>query len=75
MAMVTTTKVVVEVEQRLPGQLCHANEEEDFEDDSDYPNDDEVFKLTLVAFLPMRPDMQVKKDSVGSFLRCTPKKF
>ena len=35
-----------------------------FIDDCNYSNDDEVFKLTLVRFLPMRPDMQVKTDSV-----------
>ena len=56
---------------------CCANEEEDFKDEDfdysnddfkdkecDYSNDDEVLKLTLVVFLPMRPDMQVRKDSV-----------
>ena len=39
---------------------------DDFKDeDFDYSNDDEVLKLTLAVILPMRPDMQVKKDSVG----------
>ena len=69
--------------------LC-ANEEEDFKDedfdysnddfkdeDFDYSNDDEVLKLTLAVILPMRPDMQVKKDSVGCkrLTVCIPKKF
>ena len=68
MTMVTTTLVeVVEVEQRLPGQLCHfvVNEEENVKDNCDYSNDDEVLKLTLVVFQPTRADMQVKKDSVS----------
>ena len=41
--------------------LDHNNHLNEDEGDHNYSNDDEVSKLTLVVFLPMSPDMQVKK--------------
>lgn len=41
--------------------LDHNNHLNEDEGDHNYSNDDEVSKLALVVFLPMSPDMQVKK--------------